>query len=141
MSRNYAISSIISTELPFNEVWNSLLTPDPFPGNLFIEDGATYVCYPLGTGRIGGYRFEYGKHKWLILRLTTADKDNLFLKWDLVDIKKSPLVKLETSIQLRCEGPKTFIEISLLPEFGFPSSIFRFFTKRKIKKKLDNLSI
>ena len=99
------------------------------------------MCYPLGTGRIGGYRFEYGKHKWLILRLTTADKDNLFLKWDLVDIKKSPLAKLETSVQLRCEGPTTFIEIRLLPEFGFTSSIFKFFIKRRIKKKLDNLSI
>ena len=99
------------------------------------------MCYPLGTGRIGGYRFEYGKHKWLILRLTTADKDNLFLKWDLVDIKKSSLVKLETSVQLRCEGPKTIIEINLLPEFGFPSSIFKYFIKRKIKRKLSNLAI
>ncbi|MEN9736450.1 MAG: hypothetical protein RL129_1161, partial [Actinomycetota bacterium] len=79
MSNGKSINCVIASDNSVSDVWNKLLSPDPFPGNLFIEDGATYVCNPLGTGRIGGYRFELDNGKWLILRPFEIEKDSLVI--------------------------------------------------------------
>lgn len=141
MSEKRSISTIISTELPLNEVWNSLLTPDPFPGNLFIDNGTTYVCYPLGTGRIGGYRFEYGKHNWLIMRLTSADLSSQRIRWDLVDIKASPIKNLEVSLELSSDEGATKIDINLRLEYSFWANLINFYHQHKLKKKLASFAI
>ena len=90
MSKRSPIKRIVMSEMGIAEVWNRFLSPDPFPGNLFIENGATYVCTPLGSGRMGGYRFEYGKNnsKWLILRHTKIDLENWIMTYELVDINR-----------------------------------------------------
>ena len=141
MARKHLLNKVISTDLPLSEVWNSLLTPDPFPGNLFIDDGTTYVCYPLGTGRIGGYRFEYGKHKWMIMRLTSADLHSQRIRWDLVDIKSSPIRVFELSLELNNAEAQTHVHINLSVEFAFWANYFRFFIKRGIRQRLATLAI
>jgi hypothetical protein len=141
VSEKRSISTIISTELPLNEVWNSLLTPDPFPGNLFSDNGTTYVCYPLGTGRIGGYRFEYGKHNWLIMRLTSADLNSQRIRWDLVDIKASPIKNLEVSLELSSDEGATKIDINLRLEYSFWANLINFYHQHKLKKKLASFAI
>jgi hypothetical protein len=141
VSKKRSIESIISTELPLSEVWNSLLTPDPFPGNLFIDDGTTYVCYPLGTGRIGGYRFEYGKHQWLIMRLTSADLNAQRIRWDLVDIKSGPIRVFELSIELSNESGVTNVALKLNVQYSTFANFFGYFHTRRLKKKLASLAI
>ena len=141
MARKHLINKVISTDLPLSEVWNSLLTPDPFPGNLFIDDGTTYVCYPLGTGRIGGYRFEYGKHKWLIMRLTSADLNAQRIRWDLVDIKASPIKNFELGLELSHADAKTHIHINLAVEFSFWANFLKFFFTRGLRNRLATFAI
>ena len=141
MSKKRSIETVITTELPLSEVWNSLLTPDPFPGNLFIDQGTTYVCYPLGTGRIGGYRFEYGKHQWLIMRLTSADLSAQRIRWDLVDIKSGPIRVFELSIELNNDSGVTAVNLTCNVQYSALANLKSYFHTRKLKKRLNSLGI
>lgn len=141
MSNKQVIERVITTDRAINEVWNGLLTPDPFPGNLFISDETTYVCYPLGTGRIGGYRFEYGNHKWLIVRLSSADIEAQTIKWDLVDIKKSAVKKLDVKVRLLQGEGQTKVHITTTTEYSFGANLFKFIHNRKLKNRLATFAI
>ena len=141
MGKKQLIAHLIETQRPINEIWNGLLTPEPFPGNLFIKDETTYVCYPLGTGNIGGYRFDFGNQKWLIIRLSRANLDRKEIQWDLVDIKKSPLKHLEISVKLESHSITSKIQILLTAEYKFPANVFKFFFNRSLKKRMSTFVI
>ena len=141
MSKNRILERAISTDRPINEVWNGLLTPDPFPGNLFIKDETTYVCYPLGTGRIGGFRFDYGNHKWLIFRLTEANIEAQSIKWNLVDIKRSSIRKLEIIVSLNAIEVGTNVHIRLNAEYSLGTKVIRFLITRSLRKRLNSFVI
>ena len=142
MSKRSPIKRIVKSELGIAEVWNRFLSPDPFPGNLFIENGATYVCTPLGSGRMGGYRFEYGKNnsKWLILRHSRLDLENWIMTYELVDIKESALSKLEIEIKLSLTESGTQVLVTLHPKLTLGFSIMRFTQNRKLRKRLASLN-
>ena len=142
MSKRNPIKRIVKSELGIAEVWNRFLSPDPFPGNLFIENGATYVCTPLGSGRMGGYRFEYGKNnsKWLILRHTKIDLENWTMTYELVDIKQSAISKLEIEIKLSLSEGGTQVVVTLNPKLSLGFSIMAFNQSRKLRKRLASIS-
>ena len=99
------------------------------------------MCYPLGTGRRGGYRFEYGNHKWLIVRLSSADIENQTIKWDLVDIKKSAVKKLEVKVRLSQAETLTKVHITTTTEYAFGANIFKFFHNRRLRNRLATFVI
>ena len=142
MSKRSPIKRIVKSEMGIAEVWNRFLSPDPFPGNLFIENGATYVCTPLGSGRMGGYRFEYGKNnsKWLILRHTKIDLENWIMTYELVDIKQSAISKLEIEIKLSLSDGGTQVVVTLNPKLSLGFSLLGFKQSRKLRKRLASIS-
>jgi hypothetical protein len=138
VSKHKVLEQTLTSEVPLNELWNSLLSPDPFPGNLFISDGATYVCNSLGTGRNGGFRFEYGNSQWLILRPTLIDPSELKIIWHLVDIKKG---RTEIKIKLFVRDENIEIKVSVCPKFSFGWNLLNFLNTKKLENRLQKISI
>jgi hypothetical protein len=140
VSNGKSINCVIASDNSVSDVWNKLLSPDPFPGNLFIEDGATYVCNPLGTGRIGGYRFELDNGKWLILRPFEIEKDSLVISYELVDIKGGPVKDMKIFIKIEEDNRRTQIVINLIPEYSTLIPFRGFIAAHKLRKRLSKLT-
>ena len=134
-------NKLITSNRETNEIWSSLNSPDPFPGNLFIDSNKKYVCYPLGSGVSGGYRFEFEKQNWLIMRLNFIDPKLKCIKWDLVDIKKSSIRKMSVEISINQLETYNQVIIDVALEYSFLSNIFKIFHNHKMRSRLSKFSI
>ena len=70
----------ISTDRPLNDIWKRIQYPHPFPSSLIMGNENKFESYQIGTGKKGGFRFDYGKNNWFIFRLIDVDDElkNMF---------------------------------------------------------------
>ncbi|MEN9736087.1 MAG: hypothetical protein RL129_797, partial [Actinomycetota bacterium] len=94
----------------------------------------------LGTGRIGGYRFELDNGKWLILRPFEIEKDSLVISYELVDIKGGPVKDMKIFIKIEEDNRRTQIVINLIPEYSTLIPFRGFIAAHKLRKRLSKLT-
>ena len=131
----------ISTDRPLNDIWKRIQYPHPFPSNLIMGNENKFESYQIGTGKKGGFRFDYGKNNWFIFRLIDVDDESKKIKWSLVDIKKSPIKKLEISIALSVVEFDIHANTKIKVEYSTKVTFLKAFFNYQLKKRLDNFKI
>ena len=134
-------STSISTDRPLNDIWKRIQNPHPFPSNLIMGNENKFESYQIGTGKKGGFRFDYGKNNWFILRLIDIDDESKKIKWSLVDVKKSPIKKLDISIALSVVEFDIHANTKIKVEYSTKVTFLKAFFNYQLKKRLDNFKI
>ena len=134
-------STSISTDRPLNDIWKRIQNPHPFPSNLIMGNENKFESYQIGTGKKGGFRFDYGKNNWFIFRLIDVDDESKKIKWSLVDVKKSPIKKLEISIALSVVEFDIHANTKIKVEYSTKVTFLKAFFNYQLKKRLDNFKI